>query len=84
MQWMGRNSLAIYCLHRIPMNFGIAIWKATFATTATAAAMPPTALTSLRSLLLTLFTILLLIPAVYIVNRWLPWSLGKPSKHHNP
>lgn len=84
MQWMGRNSLAIYCLHRIPMNLGIAIWKATFATTATAAAMPPTALTSLRSLLLTLFTILLLIPAVYIVNRWLPWSLGKPSKHHNP
>ena len=39
--------------------------------------MAETTATALRSLFLLLFTLLLLLPAVYIVNRWLPWTLGK-------
>ena len=79
--WLGRNSLAIYCLHRIPMNLGIAIWNATSLHsklfTSSSPLITPTSLTALRALLLLLFTLLLLFPAVYVVNRWLPWTLGK-------
>ena len=71
--WLGRNSLVIYCLHRIPLNLGIAIWNALVGVSE----QPSTEYLLLRSLSLVLFTLLLLIPAVYIVNRWLPWTLGK-------
>ena len=82
--WLGRNSLIIYCLHRIPMNMGIGIWNATAHRLLPASflATEPAA-TALRSFLLLLFTLLLLIPAVYIVNRWLPWTLGKARKSVN-
>ena len=73
--WLGRNSLVIYCLHRIPMNLGIAIWNA--ALSSKLPPLSPTSLLLLRSLFLLLFTLLLLLPAVYIVNRWFPWTLGK-------
>ena len=73
--WLGRNSLVIYCLHRIPLNLGIAIWNA--ALSSKLPPLSPTSLLLLRSLFLLLFTLLLLLPAVYIVNRWLPWTLGK-------
>lgn len=73
--WLGRNSLVIYCLHRIPMNLGIAIWKLVVGSSETLP--PPDSLTLIRALLLLVFTLLLLVPAVYVVNRWLPWTLGK-------
>ena len=83
--WLGRNSLVIYCLHRIPMNLGVAIWNvaAHRLLPASLLATEPAA-TALRSLFLLLFTLLLILPAVYIVNRWLPWTLGKPRTPHTP
>lgn len=83
--WLGRNSLVIYCLHRIPMNLGVAIWNAAAhrLLPASLLATEPAA-TALRSLFLLLFTLLLILPAVYIVNRWLPWTLGKPHTHRTP
>lgn len=75
--WLGRNSLAIYCLHRIPLNLGIAIWKVV---AGPSELLPPHSYTLIRSLVLLVFTLLLLIPAVYVVNRWLPWTLGKVVK----
>ena len=79
--WLGRNSLIIYCLHRIPMNLGIAIWNAASLNSKLSTLNSPlistTTITALRALFLLLFTLLLLFPAVYVVNRWLPWTLGK-------
>ena len=78
LMWLGRNSLIIYCLHRIPRNLGIAIWNAAaHRFLSPSLLMAETTATALRSLFLLLFTLLLLLPAVYIVNRWLPWTLGK-------
>lgn len=77
LNYFGRNSLIIYCLHRIPMNLGIGIWNAVVPSTNLAAVLSSDAFTLLRSLVLLIFTLLLLIPAVYVVNRWLPWTLGK-------
>ena len=73
-RWMGRNSLALYCLHRIPLNLGIALTNLVPALNQTTFVSQ-----SARSLLLTLFTMLCLWPACAIVNRWLPWTLGKTS-----
>ena len=73
--WLGRNSLIIYCLHRIPLNLGIAIWNAPLCSKLST--LNPTSFLFLRSFVLLIFTLLLLIPAVYIVNRWFPWTLGK-------
>ncbi|MBO4801865.1 MAG: acyltransferase family protein [Bacteroidaceae bacterium] len=74
LQWAGRNSLAIYCLHRIPMNLGIA-----FTNLVPWLNEPTAASQATRSLLLVLFTLLLLLPAVLIVNRWFPWTLGRKA-----
>lgn len=68
----GRNSLVIYCLHRIPLNLGIAFTNLIPAlNTGTFAAQ------SFRSVLLVVFTMLCLWPATVFVNRWLPWTVGK-------
>lgn len=72
LQWMGRNSLAIYCIHRIPMNLGVALVNLVPRLNS-----PDTAAQTVRSLLLVLFTLAILVPAVFIVNRWFPWTLGK-------
>ena len=76
--WLGRNSLCIYCLHRIPMNLGIGIWNAIVMSPAQTSDM----FTLSRSLILLTFTVLLLVPAVYVVNRWFPWTLGRQTSIH--
>ncbi|MCR5070266.1 MAG: acyltransferase family protein [Prevotella sp.] len=71
--WLGRNSLIIYCIHRIPMNLGIGLMNATYIT--------PTKLSPefllIRAVILVAFTLILLIPGVAITNRWFAWTLGK-------
>lgn len=73
--WLGRNSLCIYCLHRIPLNLGIAIWNAVVRQPSA----PTESFTLVRAIVLFTFTLLLIIPIVYIVNRWFPWTLRKKT-----
>ena len=78
LQWCGYHSLAIYCIHRIPMNLVIAF------TNLVPWLNEPTVLSEgIRSAIIVVATVLFLIPAILIVNRWFPWTLGKSYTRDN-